>query len=148
MDMRPTIDLDRLAERESEQIEWKENVADVADVARTLSAFANDLSNLGGGYVICGAAEQKDENGFPSLVRTGLTANRLREVQGRVLQICRDLVSPPISPLVEEIETEDPERRILVFVQPSTGQAHSFRSGEEGGKHWVRIGSDTREARN
>lgn len=148
MDMRPTIDLDRLAARESEQIEWKENVADVADVARTLSAFANDLSNLGGGYVICGAAEQKDENGFPSLVRTGLTASRLREVQGRVLQFCRDLVSPPISPLVEEIETEDPERRILVFVQPSTGQAHSFRSGEEGGKHWVRIGSDTREARN
>ena len=49
MDLRPTIDLDQLAARESEQIEWKENVADVSDVARTLSAFANDLANLGGG---------------------------------------------------------------------------------------------------
>lgn len=148
MDLRPVIDLDQLAVRESEQIEWKENVADASDVARTLSAFANDLANLGGGYVVCGAAEQKDEHGFPSLVRKGLTASKLREVQGKVLQHCRDLISPPISPLVEEIESGDPERRILVFIQPSTGQAHSFRIGDEGGKHWVRIGSDTREARN
>jgi ATP-dependent DNA helicase RecG len=148
MNLRPTIDLDQLAARESEQIEWKENVADIADVPRTLSAFANDLPNLGGGYVVCGAAEKKDEHGFPSLVRVGLTADRLKEVQGKVLQLCRDRVSPPITPIVEEVEASDPGRRILVFVQPSTGHAHTFRTGDEGGKHWIRIGSDTREARN
>lgn len=145
---RSVIDLAQLAARESEQIEWKENVAEIADVPRTLSAFANDLPNLGGGYVICGAAEKKDEHGFPLLVRTGLTASRLKEVQGKVLTFCRDKVSPPISPVVEELETFDPARRILVFIQPSTGQAHTFRTGEEGAKHWVRIGSETREARN
>lgn len=123
---RPTIDLAQLAARESEQIEWKENVADIADVPRTLSAFANDLPNLGGGYVICGAAERKDEHGFPMLVKTGLTADRLKEVQGRVLTFCRDKVSPPISRIIEELETSDPERRILVFIQPSTGHAHTF----------------------
>lgn len=31
-----------LAHRESEQVKWKENVADVDDVVATLSAFAND----------------------------------------------------------------------------------------------------------
>ena len=33
------------------------------------SAFANDLQNLGGGYVVCGAKEEKDENGFPTQAR-------------------------------------------------------------------------------
>lgn len=146
--IRPSIDLERLAARESEQIEWKENVADIADVARTLSAFANDLANLGGGYVVCGAAEKKDEHGFPLLVRTGLTANRLKEVEGKILQLCRDQVSPPIHPLVEELPTTDPERRLLIFIQPSTGTAHTFRTGQEGAKHWVRLSRETREARN
>ena len=63
----PVIDLRQLSLRESEQIEWKENVADINDVVETLSAFANDLANLGGGYVICGAQEEKDEYGFPNL---------------------------------------------------------------------------------
>jgi len=145
---RDSIDLDQLAVRESEQIEWKENVADVDAVAKTLSAFANDLANLGGGYVVCGAAERKDEHGFPVLARTGLTANRLREVEGQVLQRCRDRVSPPISPIVEEVQTDDPGRRILVFIQPSTGHAHTFREPDDGAKHWVRISRETREARN
>jgi ATP-dependent DNA helicase RecG len=43
------IDLGEVALRESEQTEWKANVADVNDVVATLCAFANDLQNLGGG---------------------------------------------------------------------------------------------------
>ncbi len=116
--MSARIDLDELARRENEQTEWKENVADVDDVVETLSAFANDLQNLGGGYVVCGAKEAKDENGFPRLVRVGLTANRLKEVENTVLARCRARVSPRLAPLIEEIESDDPQRRILVFVQP------------------------------
>jgi predicted HTH transcriptional regulator len=142
------IDLSELARRESEQIEWKENVADIDDVVETLSAFANDLQNLGGGYVVCGAREAKDEHGFPKLVRAGLTANRLKEVEGTVLTRCRERVSPPITPLVEELASDDPERRILVFVQPATGAAHTCRRGGDGAKHFVRVSRSTIEARN
>jgi ATP-dependent DNA helicase RecG len=46
--MSNTIDLNELARRESERVEWKENVADIEDVLRTAVAFANDYSNLGG----------------------------------------------------------------------------------------------------
>ena len=67
--MTARIDLNELARRENEQTEWKENVADIDDVVATLSAFANDLQNLGGGYVVCGAREDKDEHGFATLVR-------------------------------------------------------------------------------
>jgi ATP-dependent DNA helicase RecG len=102
----PAIDLRQLSIRESEQIEWKENVADVNDVVETLCAFANDLANLGGGYVICGAREEKDQHGFPRFIRTDLIANRLKEIEGRTLSLCRDRVSPPITPRVEELTGE------------------------------------------
>lgn len=146
--MTSRVDLQELSRRESEQTEWKENVADVEDVAATLSAFANDLQNLGGGYVVCGAREAKDAHGFPTLVQTGLTALRFKEVENQVLARCRDRVSPPISPLVEEIALPDPDRRILVFIQPATGAAHTFRRGHDGAKHYLRVSRNTIEARN
>lgn len=144
----PDIDLNQLALRESEQIEWKENVADVDDVVATLCAFANDLANLGGGYVVCGAQEVKDDHGVPRLIRSGLSASRLQEVEGRVLARCRDRVSPPLTPLVTELPADTPDRRILVFVQPATAAAHTARRGNEGTKHFVRVGRSTIEARN
>jgi ATP-dependent DNA helicase RecG len=49
---------------------------------------------------------------------------------------------------VEELPSGDPERRILVFLQPATGTAHGFRRGTEGAKHFVRVGRRTIEARN
>lgn len=146
--MSARIDLTELARRENEQTEWKENVADTDDVVATLSAFANDLQNLGGGYVVCGVREDKDEHGFPRLVRAGLTASHFKEVEGTVLAACRDRVSPPIRPLVEELTTDDSQRRILVFVQPATGAAHTFRRRNDGAKHYVRVSRSTIEARN
>jgi predicted HTH transcriptional regulator len=142
------IDLKTLSVRESEQIEWKENVANADDVAETLSAFANDWANLGGGYVVCGAREDKDEHGFPRLVVTGLTAKQVKEIEGRVITACANRVSPSIAPSVEELATDTPDRRILVFIMPATRTAHLFRRNADGGKYYVRIGRQTKEARN
>jgi ATP-dependent DNA helicase RecG len=144
----PAIDLTLLATRESEQVEWKENVADIDDVVEALCAFANDLANLGGGYVVCGAREVPDEHGFPRMIRTGLTAARLKEVEGRVLARCRERVAPPITPLVAELPADTAERRVLVFAQPATPAAHTVRRDREGAKHFVRVGRSTIEARN
>ncbi len=146
--MNPRIDLAELSQRENEQTEWKENVADADDVVETLSAFANDLPNLGGGYVVCGAREDKDADGFPRLVRAGLTARQIREIENTVLARCRERVSPPLAPLVEELPADGDGRRVLVFIQPATGTAHTFRRGREGAKHYVRISRSTVEARN
>lgn len=146
--MTSAVDLQQLSLRESEQTEWKENVADIDDVVATLAAFANDLANLGGGYVVCGAREERDEHGFSRMLTTGLTAARLRELEGTVLTRCRDRVSPPITPLVEELPAATPDRRILVFIQPATGYAHTFRRGDDGAKHFVRVSRNTVEARN
>lgn len=142
------LDLAELFHRENEQTEWKENVADIDDVVATLTAFANDLQNLGGGYVVCGAKEDKDEAGFPKVTRIGLSANRFKEVENIVLTRCRERVSPPITPLVEELPTDDENKRMLVFIQRATTTAHTFRKANDGAKHYVRVSRSTIEARN
>ncbi len=145
------IDLKELSTRESERVEWKENGDDkdiVRSIVRTISAFANDIANVGGGYVVCGAKEGKDENGFPKVFYTGLTAKKIKEVTGKVTQHCRDYVSPSINPLVTELENpKSSETRILVFTIVASPDAHTYRDGEKS-LYYVRIASDTKEARN
>jgi predicted HTH transcriptional regulator len=142
------INLKELSQRESERVEWKKNVADTEDVIKTCVAFANDLSNLGGGYVVCGAKEEKDEYGFQKLVETGLHSNRLKEIEGKVINDLREKVFPSIAPLTEEIPVSE-DKRILVFIIPSSKDAHSYRaSGKESSTYYVRIGRETREAKN
>ena len=145
------IDLKELSLRESEKVEWKKNGDDldvVKSIAKTICAFANDIANMGGGYVVCGTEEIKDEFGFPKLVFNGLSADKLKEIEGKVLQYCRDYISPSIAPIVAEIENPDnPETRILVFTIHADRKAHSFRDGETTA-YYVRISRETREARN
>lgn len=144
------IDLRELATRESERVEWKENVADLHDLVRTAVALANDYSNLGGGYIVCGAHEVKDEHGFQAVEIVGLGSSRFREIEGVLMSHCREKVDPPIVPVIEEERIDgDPERRILVFIIASTGYAHCYRAdGSDSSKYWIRIGRETREARN
>lgn len=148
--MNNNIELNELARRESERVEWKENVANVEDVIKTIVAFANDYSNLGGGYVVCGAKEGKDVHGFQKVIYQGLTANRIREITQKVLSDCRSKVDPEIVPRVEELPVlEDESKRILVFIVPATNYAHSYRvSQKDSSTYYIRSGSNTIEARN
>lgn len=53
---------------ESSRIEYKEGW-NPSKVAHTICAFANDIDNIGGGYIIIGVG---DENGMPKLPITGI----------------------------------------------------------------------------
>jgi predicted HTH transcriptional regulator len=145
------IDLKELSQRESEKVEWKENGDDknvVKSIVKTISAFANDIANFGGGYVVCGAKEIKDQYGFPKLKFSGLSADKFKEIEGKVLQHCRDYVSPAVAPLVQELKNpEDESTRILVFIISADSQAHTYRDGETS-HYYVRIGRETRVAKN
>lgn len=143
------IDLEELRLHESAQVEWKANVADWRDVVRTLVAFANDLQNLGGGYVVCGAHEAKDEHGFPRVEVAGLTASRFKEIKGKVLDACRDHVFPSLAPRVEELPGPDASTRVLLFLMPATSQVHAFAGGpKEEQQTWIRVNDQTVVARN
>ncbi len=128
------IDLRDLAKKESERVEWKEDGTYdkiTQSIVRTLSAFANDIANMGGGYVVCGAKEIKDEYGFPTVSYKGISARKVQELRGKVVQHCLSYVRPSISPIIEELENPDDEStRILIFLSISTQEAHTYRDGE------------------
>ena len=147
--MKPKIELRELSARESEQVEWKRRVADPEDLLRTIAAFANDYQNMGGGYVVCGAEELRDVHGFPRVEFPGLTAQRFREIESKVMADARTKISPPVTPITEEIPGSVEGQRVLVFIVPSTNYAHSYRaSGKDASTHYVRVGRETIEARN
>ena len=145
------IDLSALAKYESESVEWKEHGDDpnvTQSIAKTIAAFANDIANTGGGYVVCGAKEGKDEYGFPKVVFKGLSADRFAEIENTVLTWCRDRISPSIAPRVVPLENpEAPGTRILVFLVHASHDAHTLRDKEKN-CYYVRVGRNTVEARN
>ncbi len=143
------IDLDNLLRRESARVEWKRQAAEIEDVVKTLSAFANDLEGSEqGGWVVCGIEEGRDDHEFPIGRQVGLAASRFQEIQGRVLSWCRERVSPPMIPTVDEVLVpDDPSRRILVFHILASPHVHAFREESGSTRYWVRHGSQTVEAR-
>ena len=150
--MNRIINLNDLATRESSIVEWKENVARIPDIIETITAFANDFLNIGGGYIVCGAKEIKDANGFQAVEYIGLTANRLKEVKENVINTCTNAtrVNPPIIPTVEEIDVpNDPTKRILVFTVDATPYAHSYKNDSKDiPRYFIKTDYNTKEATN
>jgi predicted HTH transcriptional regulator len=146
------IDLLELATRESDTIEWKENVADERKLIETIVAFTNDFLNLGGGYIVCGAKEIVDINGFKSVEYVGLTASNLEKLKKFISDTCYNptKVNPPIVPKFDEIEMpNDATKRVLVITVDGTSHAHTYKADNDNKpRYFVRTDSHTRGATN
>ena len=66
---------------------------------KTITAFANDFNNWGGGYVIIGV---KEENGKPKLPPVGLKVEEVEKIQRSLNEICRKII-PNYFPIVEPV---------------------------------------------
>ena len=66
---------------EWERLEFKQGW-NPEEVVHSLCAFANDLHNWGGGYIILGIAEK---DGQPDLPPVGLQQNQLDTIQGEII---------------------------------------------------------------
>ena len=67
------------------------------EVVHTLCAFANDINNWGGGYIIVGVDEQ---NGRPVLPPVGLQPNQIDAIQKKIVELSHQL-QPPYFPVVQ-----------------------------------------------
>ncbi|MDQ1350593.1 MAG: hypothetical protein QG657_895 [Acidobacteriota bacterium] len=141
------MDWNRLVQRESARVEWKEQVANPQDVVKTLCAFANDFQQVGGGRVLCGLKEEKNESAAPAAVVIGLDEKRFKEIKNKVLDYCHRYVDPPLTPEVSDYPVEnDASRRILVFSVTSSRYAHRYRTKNEDVNYYIRINDQTRPA--
>ena len=81
---------------ESSRIEYKSDW-NPEPIIRTITAFANDFDNMGGGYIFIGIAE---ENGMPKFPISGLRKDSIDSIQKDLLEKC-NLIEPRYIPIVE-----------------------------------------------
>ena len=81
---------------EWERLEFKKGW-NPEEIVHTLCAFANDINNWGGGYIIVGIAEN---DGRPILPPAGLIPESLDKIQGEVLTLAYQLL-PNYFPLLQ-----------------------------------------------
>lgn len=78
---------------ENERVEFKEGW-NPEPILHTMCAFANDLSNLGGGYIVVGVSEK---DGLPVFPAKGVATNELDAIQKQLLNMCK-VMQPPYFP--------------------------------------------------
>lgn len=83
---------------ESSRIEFKADF-NPESIIHTICAFANDIDNLGGGYIIVGIEEN---NGIPVLPPVGIEQERLDDIQKYLLEYCH-FIEPLYLPVAEPV---------------------------------------------
>lgn len=115
-------------------------------VLHTLCAFANDLHNWGGGYLVIGVAEQ---DGRPVLPPVGLQPGELDRVQKEILRTA-NRITPAYHPVVEPYVLDG--RHVLVLWAPG-GQNRPYKAPVSAAKdeksyaYYVRYTSSTVRAK-
>lgn len=83
---------------ESNRIEFKEDF-NPTPIIRSICAFANDIDNMGGGYIIIGVEE---ENGSPKYPIKGIAKDRIDGILKKLREYCH-YIEPLYEPVVEPV---------------------------------------------
>lgn len=141
---RPIPQLLDLQQSESSRVEfkatWDRYIRDA--VVKTVCAFANDLLNWNGGYIVLGIAEAE---GQPVLPPQGLGKLSPAQIQKELFEACK-AIRPDYQPQMFLESYED--RPLLVLFCPG-GDNRPYQAPKPGGgphAYWVRQGSVTHEA--
>jgi ATP-dependent DNA helicase RecG len=129
---------------ESARIEFKaswDTKTTGSQVLKTICAFANDLQNLNGGYIIIGVAE---ENGCAVMPPKGITPEESDSIQKWVRGNC-NRIDPEYQPVFSP-EVVDEKLILVLWVPGSDVRPHSAPDEKGGKKYFVRIGSETVDA--
>lgn len=123
------------------RIEFKETWDPKASL-KTVCAFANDLDNWGGGYIVVGVEE---ENGRPVYPLKGVPVEKIDAYQKNILEKSK-FIRPEYSPIVEVVDYED--KKFIVLWCPG-GDNRPYSSPKTMAKdskeriHFIRKGSST-----
>ena len=89
--------LERLVE--STRLDYKEGF-DPKAVLHSICAFANDIDNTGGGYIILGIEEDK---GFPKLPPKGIEKDKVDGIMKDLVGYCNQ-IEPRYLPIVKPVK--------------------------------------------
>ena len=125
------------------RIEFKETW-DAAASLKSICAFANDLDNWGGGYIVIGVQE---ENGRPTYPLKGVPTDKLDAYQKNIFAKCK-LLRPAYTPIIG-IETYQDKQFIVIWCPGGDNRPYSSpKTMEKDNKeriHYIRKASNTVE---
>ena len=125
------------------RIEFKETW-DAAASLKSICAFANDLDNWGGGYIVIGVQE---ENGRPAYPLKGVPTDKLDAYQKNIFAKCK-LLRPAYTPIIG-IETYQDKQFIVIWCPGGDNRPYSSsKTMEKDNKeriHYIRKASNTVE---
>ena len=105
---------------EWERLEFKEGW-NPESVLHTLCAFANDINNWGGGYIVIGV---KEKGGAPVFPPTGLSSAEISKIQKELLNLCHRL-KPVYFPVVEPVVVD--QHSVLIIWVPG-GSSRPYKA--------------------
>lgn len=114
------------------------------DVVQTVCAFANDINNWGGGYIVIGVAEKDGQAVLPP---KGIPQRKLDSIQKELMNVCSQL-RPAYYPMAEPVQIDG--QWILVINVPG-GEARPYKAPDSLGKkrnyfYYVRHFATTKQA--
>lgn len=114
------------------------------EVIRTICAFANDINNWGGGYIIIGIDEV---DGQPSFPPTGLQENQIDRIQKELVELCHK-IEPHYIPVTTPVIYQD---KLIFIIWVPGGDARPYKAPQtlNKGSHkriYIRQGSVSKPA--
>ena len=103
---------------ESTRIEFKTDW-NPNPIIHTICAFANDIDNIGGGYIVIGVQEK---DGAPVLPPKGIEKNKIDSILKKLVGLCRK-IEPLYNPIVEPVFYEG-KHIIVIWVPGGHGRPY------------------------
>ena len=126
---------------ESTRIEFKRDW-NPNPIIHTICAFANDIDNIGGGYVVIGVEEK---NGSPVLPPCGIDQGKVAGILKELVGLCHK-IEPLYNPVVEPV-LYDGKYIIVIWVPGGYGRPYKASkdvfSGNSGKLYYIRKFSST-----
>ncbi|RLD56564.1 MAG: AAA family ATPase [Bacteroidetes bacterium] len=140
------INIDSLINKntvESERIEFKAGFKDEA-IIHSICAFANDINNWGGGYIIIGF---EDNNGRPLLPPMGVDIEKIDFYQRKLIELCNK-IEPTYFPVIDPTVFQN--KHIIVLWCPGGDNrpysAPSTLGNKSQRQYYIRRGSNSIKA--
>ena len=130
-----TDDLVNLRVIESARVEFKANWNPESSL-HSICAFANDIDNWGGGYILIGV-EARD--GVPCIPVSGITKGSIDKINRELLNIC-NLIEPRYIPITEHIVYEGVDL-FVVWIPGGTNRPYKCPDrlpGSSGKSYYIR----------
>lgn len=144
-----TINIDDLLYQrtvESSRVEYKAGWDKPIEqkTLRTICAFANDLHNQNGGYIILGVETEPDSI-VPSLPPVGLPEERLDRIMTEIRVLGTSRIDPPYTPIVEPKQVAG-RWIVVVWVPGGDNRPYKAKDTDQNYYPYIRVGAETIKA--